>query len=79
MTRTFEKGRYTKDKRSGFKREGLHHECHCRLCRIKKDRKKRLKKTRERNEIIAIFKEYYLIKNEIYKNRTVRWLIPMTE
>ncbi len=79
MTNTFVKGRYAKDKRRGFKREGLHHKCHCRCCRIYQDRKKGLKKTKERNEINMIIEEYNSIKNQLYKNRTIRWLIPMTE
>lgn len=56
MSRTYVKGRISKDKRRGFKRTKSFHICYCYFCN---SRRKGLKKTKEREEIKSLLNEYY--------------------
>ena len=78
MTKTYVKGRISKDKRTGYRRVTPHHNGHC-IYWGYDGRRKSWKKNKERNEIESIFDEYYSIKNRKYKKITMRWLIQMTE
>jgi len=56
MSRTYVKGRISKDKRRGFKRTKSFHICYCQVCN---SRRKGLKKTKEREDIKSLLSEYY--------------------
>lgn len=63
MSRTYVKGRISKDKRRGFRRITCYHKCQCFCCGYN-GRRKGWKKTIERNTIKSILNEYYFIKNK---------------
>jgi hypothetical protein len=71
MTRTFVKGRTSRNKKWGYKRVSSHYSCHGACCW--NPRRKGWRKTAEKNELKAIIEEQ---KN--YRKHT-RWLIPMME
>ena len=78
MTRTYVKGRISRDKRREYRRDKSHYKCHCCNSGIN-DRTKGWKKTEERNKILSIINGYYSIKIKLYTIKTMRWLIPMME
>ncbi len=63
MTRTYVKGRISKNKRTGYKRITSSHKCKCFCCGYDAQRKG-WKKTKERDDIKSILNEYNLIKNK---------------
>ncbi|MHA1106057.1 MAG: hypothetical protein ACTSPN_10115 [Promethearchaeota archaeon] len=77
MTRTYVKGRASKDKRTGFKRNGWKSHCQCSYCNGS-PREKGWKKTNERNEINLILKEYTSIKSGVNNLKTIKLLVPMS-
>ena len=56
MSRTYVKGRISKDKRRGFKRTKCFHIGYCHCCN---SRKKNLRNNKELDEINSILNEYY--------------------
>ncbi len=56
MSRTYVKGRISKDKRRGFKRTKCFHIGYCHCCN---SRRKDLRKAKEREEIESILNEYH--------------------
>ena len=77
MSRTYVKGRISKDKRRGFKRSGWKSHCQCSYCCVD-SRNKGWKKTRERNEIKTIMFEYNSTKSRLNKMQAMTLLIPMS-
>ena len=77
MSRTYVKGRVSKDKRRGFKRNGWISKCQCSHCSCS-SQTKAWKKANERNEIKFMMDEYYSTKTRQYNMRCMKWLIPMT-
>ena len=75
MSRTYVKGRISKDKRRGFRRNGWSSNCRCSYCCCN-PRYKGWKKTKEKNEIKSIINEYRSINSSHTKNR-MKLLIPM--